>query len=245
MSATKSLRRALLERVDARPVIGYLTLGDPDRERCRAAAIEAAEAGCVALELGLPTANAPENVVLARSHSRALSLAENEALALAADLGRVLPCPLVLLGYRAALSARADVERLCDQAADAGLAAAIVVGLQLVDVGAYQARARARGIETILTVSGAMPATMRQFVYRAATGAIYIVSRGRPVAGDLAMVATESELPLIVGGGISTGAQAAEAIGAGAHAIAVGAAMVERLEAGRPLAPLVRELGGA
>ncbi|HUS67505.1 MAG TPA: tryptophan synthase subunit alpha [Kofleriaceae bacterium] len=245
MNATRSLRRALLERDATRAVVGYLTLGDPDRARCRSAAIEAAEAGCVALELGLPTADAPEGAVLARSHARAAAaLDPAAALALAAELARDLPCPVVLVGYHAALPDRAAVERLCDQAADAGLAAALIVGLPLPELGAYAARAQARGIETVLTVSGKMPPRMRERVYRATTGAVYVVARGEPVHDILALVASESALPRIVGGGISTREQAALALSSGAHAIAVGAALVERLEAGQPLAPLVRALGG-
>jgi tryptophan synthase alpha subunit len=47
-----------------------------------------------------------------------------------------------------------------------------------------------------------------------------------------------------MGGGVTTQADAARAARAGARAVAVGAALVERLEAGLPLAPFVRELCG-
>jgi tryptophan synthase alpha subunit len=209
------------------------------------AAIALVESGCSALELGLPSPTAPENPALTRSHARAArNITTADAFALAAEIARTLPCPIALVSYWPALGDATALAKVLHQAAAAGVSATLVVGLPLLEMPRYSALSAECGLETVLTVDVSMPAQFRQMVYRSTTGALYMKARGGNTASQIRAIRKETMLPLLVGGNLCSAADVAAAGHAGAQAVAVGAAVIERLEKGLPLGPWVRELVG-
>jgi tryptophan synthase alpha chain len=140
----------------------------------------------------------------------------------------------------------------CDELREAGISGAIVPDLPVDEAGAFEAAADARGIDVVLLAApgasgerlGAIAAGARGFVYCVAT---YGVTGAR---GELAMTARalveelrpRTDLPLLVGVGIATPEQAAQAC-VFADGVIVGSALVERLLDGGPDAAL--DLAGA
>jgi tryptophan synthase alpha subunit len=152
-----------------------------------------------------------------------------------------LPCPIILVGYWSALGDEGLAGFLASAASQA-VAATLVVGLPFIALQRYSDLSRAHGLETILTISAAMPEEVRRFVYGATTGFIYVIAGDAPTV--IARIQAESDLPLVVGKKVSDRDAVAAAGSAGAHAVAVGAALVDRVSRGLPLAEWMRTLRG-
>ena len=99
------LAQALAAASDTPRLVAYLTLGDPDAATTLDAARAVLRAGGCALELGIPTAGAPENEVLTRSHARAVaSTPADAALAVLARVAREAgDSAIIAVGYWPAL----------------------------------------------------------------------------------------------------------------------------------------------
>lgn len=205
------------------------------------------EAGADAVEVGIPHSDPIMDGGVIQEASR-LSLERGthprDVLATIRNAG--LTIPVVVMTYVNPL-VRIGFEDAVTDLADAGVSGVIVPDLPVDEAADFDALALARGIDTVLLAApgtavdriAAIAAAAHGFVYCVAT---YGVTGARE---ELATTAREvvdalrphTDLPLLVGVGIGTPAQA-EAACAFADGVIVGSAIVSRLMDDGPVAAL-------
>lgn len=232
-------------------LVCYVTAGHPDRAQSIALLRALADAGCDCIELGVPFSDPlADGPIIQASSQRALELGMTFDGAL--DLVREAKpsVPVVLFSYlNPVLNAGADA---LQRAADAGVSGILVTDIP---VGADAEREAWLGdspLSFVRLVAPTTPASRMAAISRTGSGFVYLISRlgvtgvRDDVAADLpatiARLRGVTTLPICVGFGISTGAQAAT-VAAHADGVVVGSALVRAAEQGvdRALA-LVREL---
>ncbi|OWY61001.1 tryptophan synthase subunit alpha, partial [cyanobacterium TDX16] len=152
---------------------------------------------------------------------------------------------------------RAGLERFANDLVQAGVSGAIVPDVPLEEVGPWAAAADAAGVETVLLAAPTAPderlpricERSRGFVY--AVGLLGVTGEREHLAGTATVIAKRlkavTDVPVLVGVGISTPEQAVEACQE-ADGVVVGSALVRRLlEHGGPEAAgaLVRDFRAA
>jgi tryptophan synthase alpha chain len=240
-------------------LIPFIVAGDPNLEATRALVFELEARGADLIELGVPfsdpMADGPANQrALARGLASGASLAA--ILAMVSEVRRESEIPIVLFGYYNPIL-HYGCERLCADAARAG-----VDGLRAVDLPPEEASelarpARAHGLDIIYLLAPTTPVERVRTIAHAGSGFLYYVAvtgvtgtRASLAAGletRVRALRAVTDLPIGVGFGISTPAQAGEVAGY-ADAVVVGSALsliIEREGTGPGLAPAVGELVGA
>ena len=227
-----------LARANRRALVTYMTAGHPDPARS-VALMRALEAGGAdVIEVGVPFSDPmADGPVIQRSSQVALEhgVGLSEVLEMVREAR--LTVPVVLFSYlNPIMAAGPDV---LSRAADAG-----VHGLLLTDlpVGADPVREAWIGegpLAFVRLVAPTTPIDRMRDIARHGRGFVYLISRlgvtgmQQDVASDLpetiARLREASDLPICVGFGISTGAQA-RAIGRLADGIVVGSAIVKAAE---------------
>ncbi len=240
-------------------LVPFIVAGDPNLDATRALVRELQARGADLIELGVPfsdpTADGPANQrAIARGLASGASLAA--ILATVGELRRETESPIILYGYYNPIL-RYGCERLCADAARAGVDGLLVVDLPPEEAGELARAARAHGLDLIHLLAPTTPAERARRIARAGSGFLYYVSV-TGVTGARASLAADLEervralramtkLPLGVGFGISTPEQAA-AVASFADAVVVGSALsliIERSGAGAGLAAAVGELVAA
>ncbi len=240
-------------------LIPFIVAGDPNLEATRALVLEFEARGADLIELGVPfsdpMADGPANQrALARGLASGASLAA--ILAMVSELRRKSQIPIVLFGYYNPIL-HYGCERLCADAALAGVDALLVVDLPPEEAAELARPARVHGLDIIFLLAPTTPVERVRTISRAGSGFLYYVAV-TGVTGARASLATGLEarvralravtdLPVGVGFGISTAAQAAEVAGY-ADAVVVGSALsliIEREGAGPGLLAAVGEAVGA
>ena len=198
----------------------------------------AAAAGADAIEIGIPfsdpvmdgpTIQAASDTALAAGATPASILTEAATL----DVG----VPLVVMTYYN-IAHHMGHERFARSLAENGVAGAILADLPLEESGPWTAAADSAGIETVVlaapTASGerlaAICARARGFVY--AVGLLGVTGERAALADSALVIARRlkeiTDVPVLVGVGVSTPAQAVEATTV-ADGVVVGSAVVRRL----------------
>lgn len=232
--------RELRSRNEA-ALIPFIVAGDPDLGRTRALIHEFEARGADMVELGVPfsdpMADGPANQrALARGLGAGASL--TAILALVGELRRASEIPVVLFGYYNPVF-RYGCGRFATDAARAGVDGLLVVDLPPEEAGELAAPARANGLDLIRLLAPTTPLERARKIARSASGFLYYVSvtgvtgaRTR-LPADLERNVRElrsvTTLPVGVGFGISTPAQAAEVSGF-ADAVIVGSALSQLIE---------------
>ncbi len=236
-------------------LIGYLTAGDPDLDASERDVRTALDSGLDLLELGVPfsdpTADGP---VIQAAGQRALAGGATLAwiLGLAARLRRAYETPMILFSYANPLF-RYGYERLCRNAARAGIDGFLVVDLPLEESAELRAPMQRHGLLFIQLIAPTTAPDRARRLLAAADGFVYYVlvkgvtGTRRRLPPDarrhLAQLRTWTELPIAAGFGIRNAAQAREAA-RHADAVVVGSALVEAARRGA-LAATVRALAAA
>ncbi|HVC44409.1 MAG TPA: tryptophan synthase subunit alpha [Candidatus Binataceae bacterium] len=232
--------RALAARHEP-ALIPYIVAGDPDLEHTRRLVLELEARGADLIELGVPfsdpMADGPANQ---RAAARGLAAGATipAILAMVTELRRTTQVPLILFGYFNPIL-RYGCDRLCADAARAGLDGMLVVDLPPEEARELARPARAAGLDIIYLLAPTTPLERSRAIARSASGFLYYVSvtgvtgaRTR-IATDLAArlseLRTVTKLPIGVGFGISTPAQARE-VAAFADAVVVGSAISQLIE---------------
>lgn len=211
-----------------------------------------AAAGADGIEVGIPFSDpVMDGPTIQESSELALSQGATPASVLD-ELSRVdVDVPLAVMTY-VNLVYRFGWERFAATMVDSGATAAILPDLPLEEVGEWAAAADAAGVETVMLAAPTSPderlqrivARSRGFVY--AVGLLGITGERDALAASATVIAARlkqvTELPVLVGVGISTPEQAVQVCEV-ADGVVVGSAVVRRvLETGSPDA--VAELVG-
>ncbi len=225
-------------------LVGYLTAGDPDAATSEANILDAVRNGLDVLELGMPfsdpTADGP-TIQEASQRALAAGMTVAGALELVRRIRREADLPIVLFGYANPIF-RYGYERVCAEAAEAGVDGMLIVDLPHEETDEIAVHLEANGLFRIPLIAPTTPPGRASAILRGAAGFVYyIMFRGvtgarTEVAGDVAanMAALRSctDLPIAVGFGVSDGEQARQ-VGASADAVVVGSALVRAALAGR------------
>lgn len=218
----------------------YLTAGFPNVADSLAALHVAAECSDI-IEVGVPFSDPlADGPTIQRSTFQALangmSLAGTLDLIARADL----PCPVVLFSYLNPVM-QYGMERLLHVAAEAGVAGLLLTDLPAGGDAVLEAQVQRSPLDLIrLVAPTSRPERVREAV-AGAQGFVYLVARlgvtgaSTALASDLAesvqRVRAATPLPIAVGFGISTPAQAGAVAGL-ADGVVVGSALVEILGSG-------------
>lgn len=244
MSRRIDARFTALREAGRAGLVAFVTAGDPDPATSAEILARLPGAGADIIELGMaftdPMADGP---AIQESSLRALKagITLHKTLAMAAAFRRLDDTtPLVLMGYVNPLMAY-GMEAFVRDAAAAGVDGLIVVDLPPEEDAELREPAQAAGIDIIRLATPTTDAARLTTVVAGASGFLYYVSVAG-VTGTKSAAATDigaavdriraaSDLPVAVGFGIRTPAQAA-AVAAVADAAVVGSAIVTRIKAG-------------
>ena len=235
-------------------LIPYIVAGDPSLKRTRELALELEARGADLIELGVPFSD-PMADGSANQRASARGLAAGATLpailAMVAELRKVSRIPLILFGYFNPIL-HYGCERLCADAARAGIDGLLVVDLPPEEAAELAEPAARHGLDIIYLLAPTTPLERARRIARSASGFLYYVSvtgvtgaranLAADLAGKVGQLRTVANLPIGVGFGISTPAQAG-AVAAFADAVVVGSALSLLIEANADQEDLVATAG--
>ncbi|HYG89734.1 MAG TPA: tryptophan synthase subunit alpha [Azospirillum sp.] len=236
-------RFAALKAQGRAGLVTFITAGDPDHETCRAVLQGLPEAGADLIELGMPfTDPMADGPAIQAAGLRALKAGAKttRTLELVAEFRKAdQDTPIILMGYYNPIYSY-GVERFLTDARGAGIDGLIVVDLppeedEELCVPALKAGVNFVRLATPTSDDARLPAVLKN-----TSGFVYYVSvagiTGAKSADDTAVadavkrLKRHTDLPVAVGFGIKTPAQAA-AVARVADAAVVGSAIVSRIAA--------------
>lgn len=204
------------------------------------------EGGTDIIELGAPFSDPlGEGVTIQRSSQIALD--QNVTLSDCLDCcsntrSRFPQIPLVIMGYYNPILSY-NIDRFAEDAEEAGVDGLIVVDLPLEEAGPLQSALGARGIDLIYLLAPTSTDDRIKRVAEVSSGFIYCVSvtgvtgarkdLGTDLSEFLDRVRAETDVPLIVGFGIST-REHVERVASMADGVAVGSALINLMENSAP-----------
>lgn len=216
-------------------LVPYITGGYPGwQDAVRACAA----AGADAIEIGIPFSDpVMDGPVIQQASQAALDGGATPVSILQEARALDVSIPLAVMLYYNTVH-HAGHERFAAQLRDAGIVAAIVPDLPLEESGPWCAAADAAGIETVMLAAPTAPddrlpritARARGFVY--SVGLLGVTGERSALAGTAAALASRlkaiTEVPVLIGVGVSNAAQAKEAVQV-ADGVVMGASVVRRL----------------
>lgn len=203
-----------------------------------------ADAGADAIEVGLPFSDPMlDGVTIQEASDRALARGVDTGSILAALGNRRTSVPLIAMTY-ANLVLRFGVERFCSMLQETGVGGLIVPDLPLSELGDLEGAAADAGIELVLLCAPATtPGRLLEIAQRS-RGFVYAVSRMDTTGerGELAATAAVlahrvravTDRPVLLGFGVSSPAQAAEAARHSDGVVVASALMRRVLDGGSP-----------
>jgi tryptophan synthase alpha chain len=235
------LERALRERRagGGRSFVPYVTGGFPGVDAVLLRAL--ADAGADAVEVGIPFSDpVMDGGVIQEASRLSLEAGTRPSDVLTMIREAELTVPVAVMTYVNPVF-RLGLEAFLDHAREAGVAGVIVPDLPVDEAAELESAAAARGIDAVLLAApGTSPqrlaliaAQARGFVYCVAT---YGVTGARDELGSaarsvVAALRPMTDLPLLLGVGIGSPAQAAEACGF-ADGVIVGSALMAKMVQG-------------
>ena len=238
---------ARLKAQGKKAFVTYTMAGDPDFETSLAVMKGLPAAGVDIIELGMPfTDPMADGPTIQLAGQRALEGGQTLArtLAMAAEFRKAdQTTPIVMMGYYNPIYSR-GVDRFLQDALAAGVDGLIVVDLPPEEDDELCLPAQAAGLNFIRLATPTTDAKRLPKVLTNTSGFVYYVSitgitgAGAAAAGDVgpevARIKAATDLPVIVGFGITT-PEAAAAIAGVADGCVVGSAIVKEIGAGKPV----------
>lgn len=216
-------------------LVPYITGGLPGWEHAMRAA---AAAGADAIEIGIPFSDpVMDGPVIQESSQKALDAGATPVSILHEARDLDVDIPLAVMCYYNTVH-HAGHHRFAEQLASAGISAAIVPDLPLEESGPWCEAADAAGIETVMLAAPTAPddrlprvcARARGFVY--SVGLLGVTGERSALAATATALAARlkavTDVPVLVGVGVSNAAQAREAVQV-ADGVVMGASVVRRL----------------
>lgn len=233
-------RFAQLRRTGQKGFIAYIGAGDPTLEATRQLALAFDRCGVDVLELGVPFSDPlADGLVNQLAAQRGLESGTTPAgvLQTVAAIRRDSQIPIVLYIYFNLIH-RYGMQRFVSEAAQAGVDGFLVLDLPPEESENYERLMRDAGLCNIYLVAPTTPENRMELIVRRGSGFVYYVSREgvtgmqQQVAANIAemtaRIRAHTNLPVAVGFGVSTPEQA-RAVAAGAEAVVVGSAIVNRI----------------
>jgi tryptophan synthase alpha chain len=197
-----------------------------------------AAAGADAVEVGLPFSDPVMDGPVIQAASQQALAGGATPVSILADLARAdAGVPLVVMTYYNIVF-RAGHRRFAHSLAEQGVAGAIVPDLPLIELDGWGDAADDAGVETILLAAPSTPDVTLAEICRRTRGWVYgvgvmgVTGERAALASSAAVLARRlkavTDMPVLIGVGVSTPGQAAEAA-ADADGVIVGSALVRRL----------------
>ena len=230
-----------LKQKKEKALVVYLTGGDPDLQTTRGLILALEEAGVDVIEIGVPfsdpTADGP---VIQAASQRALhrGVTLSGILDMIESLRAVSEIPIVLFGYYNPIFSYGN-ERFAARAKRAGVDGILVVDLPPEESHELRQHTDITGLDFISLIAPTTSDNRIARIAKNATGFLYYISitgvtgTAQPlmqnIKVDVERIRKISALPLVIGFGISTPAQAAE-ISSYADGVVIGSAFVRLIE---------------
>ena len=225
-------------------LVTYIAAGDPDYDTSLATLKGLGEAGADVIELGMPFTD-PMADGPAIQHATRRALDAGQTMDRTLEMVRQLrqtdqQTPVVLMGYYNPIYAR-GVPRFLDQAKAAGVDGLIVVDLPPEHDDELCLPANQAGLNFVRLATPTTDARRLPGVLANTSGFLYYVSSNGVTGGaapsaervqqEVARIREHSDIPIAVGFGIRTAAQARQ-IGAFADGVVVGSALIDAQASG-------------
>jgi len=236
--------------------VAYIMAGDPDVATSMALMQGMPDAGVDVIELGLPfTDPMADGPTIQLAGQRALDggMTLDKTLALVRDFRRGnQTTPIVLMGYYNPIYSR-GVDLFLVQAREAGIDGLIIVDLPPEEDAELCLPAQAAGLNFIRLATPTTDAKRLPKVLTNTSGFVYYVSitgitgaaaaEASDVAPEVARIKRSTDLPVIVGFGI-TSPDSARAIASVADGCVVGSAIVKLIGEGKPVSEVLAFVKG-
>jgi tryptophan synthase alpha chain len=227
--------------------VAYIMAGDPDRETALDIMRGLPGAGVDIIELGVPFTDPMADgatIQLAGQRALAAGMTLNATL----DMVRAFRAgdgqtPIVLMGYYNPIYSH-GVDRFLAEATEAGVDGLIVVDLPPEEDDELCLPAQAAGLNFIRLATPTTDAQRLPKVLTNTSGFVYYVSitgitgaaaaQATDVGPEVARIKRSTDLPVIVGFGITT-PEGAQAVASVADGCVVGSAIVAEIAAGKPV----------
>ena len=231
--------------------VAYVMGGDPDPEASLAVVKGLPGAGVDIIELGMPFTDP-------MADGPTIQLAGQRALDAGMTIDKVLAMvrafregdattPIVLMGYYNPIYSR-GVDRFLDEATSAGADGLIIVDLPPEEDDELCIPAQKAGMNFIRLATPTTDDRRLPTVLQNTSGFVYYVSitgitgsaaaQAADVGPEVARIKAQTDLPVIVGFGITT-PEAAQSIASVADGCVVGSALVKEIGAGKPVAEVL------
>ena len=238
---------ARLKAEGKKAFVAYLMAGDPDVPRALAVMKGLPGAGVDVIELGLPfTDPMADGPTIQAAGQRALEggMTVDQTLQMVRDFRTDDPkTPIVLMGYYNPIYSR-GVDRFLAEAKEAGIDGLIVVDLPPEEDSELCLPAQKAGLNFIRLATPTTDDKRLPKVLQNTSGFVYYVSitgitgaaaaQAADVAPEVARIKRSTDLPVIVGFGIST-PETSRAIASVADGSVVGTAIVREIASGKPV----------
>jgi tryptophan synthase alpha chain len=222
-------------------LVAYVTCGDPDLATTEAIVLSAIRGGADVIELGVPFSDpVADGSVIQRASERALRQGTSleDVLRLAKRIRSQAQAGLVIFSYLNPIL-RFGMQRFCEEAARAGVDGVLAIDLTVEEADDYRRLMAEHNLDPIFLAAPTSPNERLKRIAGACRGFVYAVSR-TGVTGTQKQLATDAQdlvkrirkftdLPIVVGFGVSSAGQFAE-VGGFADAAAVGSAIVQTIE---------------
>jgi tryptophan synthase alpha chain len=225
-------------------LVCYVVAGYPDIRTSKQVIDALVKGGADIIEIGIPfsdpIADGP-TVQTASNSALKRGITPEKALQLAKSTRKKHPAlPLLAMTYSNIL-VHAGLEQFMSRAKSCGIDGFIVPDMPIEEAEVYSNAASKHGLATVFLASPNTPAPRLQKIVESTSGFLYLVSvfgitGARKSFEDYTLNAVKnvkeavgSKVPVAVGFGISTPAQAKFMRGAGADAVIVGSAIIDRI----------------
>jgi tryptophan synthase alpha chain len=238
------------------PVVSIYLMADTDTADLAEAAVGA---GAGLLEIGIPYSDPlADGPTVQRAGQRSLGrgMTTTKALDVLGDVRARVDVPLVPMTYAAPVMAYGE-RRFCADAAAAGASGLIVPDVPADEAGDLAEGCREHGLDLVPLLAPTSSDARIALACAQAGGFVYLVSvagvtgaRERlsdRVVGLAERVRAHTDLPLLVGFGISAPEHAVSALASGVDGVVIGSKAIEVAEAGGPgaLAEFVASMAAA
>ena len=243
-----------LKKEGRKAFVPFITAGDPDLQTTGKLLVELARAGAGVIELGVPFSDPmADGPVIQRASERALEneFGLDEIFQLIDQSRRTIDTPIILFSYVNPLL-QYGLKQLCQEAKRVGLDGVLVTDLTPEEATDFSAELKSHDLDMIFLIAPTSNDVRLRLVAKHASGFIYAVSRAG-VTGARESVSVEAEklvrrmrafsdLPIVVGFGISSSSQVAE-VEQYADGVVVGSAIVAEIERSKGRDDIVSHIG--